>query len=134
MHLITGFDYLLSCTTKFESTVGFMRDVLGLEITEQGIPRNDTRFSRHATVAVADGRTLEIVELAHDAEYLDGQQILCFTVPDVTAARDELERRGAAFVGDTIDDGEGLGWFYLQAPGEVIYQVYGPVGVREGQS
>ena len=125
--LVTGFDWMLSCTTDFESTVGFVRDVLGLEIVKQGIARTDTQFARYACAATASGAVLEVVEPGPGAQHLRGRQILCLTVGDVVAARRELERRGAVLASDLFRDGEGLGWFYVGAPDGNIYQVYGPV-------
>jgi hypothetical protein len=128
VHFITGFDWMLSCTTEFEPTVAFAREVLGLPITEQGVAQVDTRFSRYARAALPNGSTLEIVEPAQSAEPLRGRQILCLTVRNILEAKQELERRGAVFASEMIDDGQGLGWIYLQAPGGNVYQVYGPIG------
>jgi hypothetical protein len=58
---------------------------------------------------------------------LHGKQILCLAVTDLVQARAELDRRGADFVSEMFEDGTGVGWVYLQAPGGNIYQIYGPV-------
>jgi hypothetical protein len=125
--LVTGFDWLLSCTTEFEATIAFVRDVLGLTIARQGMAQTDTHFSRYACATLPSGDTLEIVEPAESAGQLSSKQILCLSVPDLLQARAEMESRGAVFVSELFDDSTGLGWIYLQAPGGNIYQIYGPV-------
>ncbi|MGN6792050.1 MAG: VOC family protein [Streptosporangiaceae bacterium] len=125
--LVTGFDWMLSCTTEFEATIAFVRDVLGLAIDRQGIAQTDTHFSRYACARLPNGGTLEIVEPSPTAGQLSGKQILCLTVPDLSEARAELERRGAVVVSDMFQEGADLGWIYVQAPGGNIYQIYGPV-------
>jgi len=118
---------MLSCTAEFDATVTFYRDVLGLAVAEPDVATVDTHFSRYACAVLPTGGTLEVVEPAPAAGRLHGQQILCFKVDDLLATRDELERRGATFASDVFDNGAGLGWTYVQAPGANIYQVYGPL-------
>jgi len=125
--LVTGFDWLLSCTTEFEATIAFVRDVLGLTIARQGTARTDTHFSRYACATLPSGDTLEIVEPSQSAGPLYGKQILCLQVPDLLQARAEMNSRGAVFVSELFDDGTGVGWIYVQAPAGNIYQIYGPV-------
>jgi catechol 2,3-dioxygenase-like lactoylglutathione lyase family enzyme len=98
--IVTGFDWLISSTTEFEATIAFVQDVLGLTIAKQGPAQTDTHFSRYACVTLPSGGTLEIAEPAQSAG--------------------PLHR-------DMFDDGTGVGWIYLQAPGGIIYQIYGPV-------
>lgn len=130
--LIIGFDWLLSCTTDFESTLEFVRDVLGIKVSKQGRAQTDMHFARYAWAALPSGQVLEVVEPVQAAEHLDGKQIVCLSVPDVLAARRELERRGAAFASEMLYDSEGLGWIYVRAPDGNIYQVYGPVADGDG--
>ena len=125
--LIEGYDWMLNCTTEFDSTVAFYRDVLGLEFAQQGVARTDTHFSRYAYARLPDGGTLEIVEPNPNSPQLEGKQVLCLKVRHIYAAKEELLRRGATIVSDLFDNGEGLGWFYVQAPGDTVYQIYGPI-------
>ena len=124
--LIRSFDWMLSCTTRFDSTVAFYRDVLGLTLADHGVARVDTHFSRYACAPLPAGGTLEVVEPGPAAQHLRGRQILCLRVEDILAAKTELEGRGALFMSGVFDNGEGLGWTYVRAPGENVYQVYGP--------
>jgi catechol 2,3-dioxygenase-like lactoylglutathione lyase family enzyme len=125
MDLITGFDWMLSCTTQFEPTVEFVRDVLGLEIVASGPARIDTHFSRYACAALPSGDTLEVVEPTPSAGTMRGKQILCLIVHDAIQAKIELQRRGVMFASSVFNNGEGLGWFYIRAPDGNLYQVYG---------
>jgi catechol 2,3-dioxygenase-like lactoylglutathione lyase family enzyme len=133
--LIEGFDWMLSCTTEFDSTIAFCRDVLGLEFSRQGVARTDTHFSRYACAVLPDGGTLEVVEPNPRAPGLAGKQVLCLRVRDLLAAMEELQRRRATFASSLFDNGDGLGWIYVQAPGDNVYQIYGPIaGAGEGNS
>lgn len=123
---IRDFDWLLSCTAEFDATVSFLRDVLGLEIVEQGVPRIDINFTRYACAALPSGKMLEVVEPTRSAAHLSGRQILCLKVHDIHDAIQELQQRGANFASDVIDDGDGTGWIYVHAPGGNVFQVYGP--------
>jgi len=125
MDLVVGLDWLLTCTTEFDATVEFYRDVLGLDLTAQGVATVDTHFSRYAYARLPDGSTLEIVEPTDAAAHLRGRHIPCLKVEDILQARDEFTRRGAAVISRLFEDGAGLGWLYVQAPGGSIYQIYG---------
>jgi catechol 2,3-dioxygenase-like lactoylglutathione lyase family enzyme len=129
--LIIGFDWMLSCTTDFESTLAFVRDVLGLEVFKQGTAQTDRQFARYACAALPSGDVLEVVEPVQAAEHVRGRQILCLKVRNIEEARRELGRRGAAFASDMVYDGEGVGWIYVRAPDGNIYQFYGPVADEE---
>jgi catechol 2,3-dioxygenase-like lactoylglutathione lyase family enzyme len=125
--LVTGFDWLLSCSVHFGETVAFIEEVLGLVVAERGDARFDPNFSRYAFARLPSGATLEVVEPAPAGERLRGRQILCLTVPDFRETRRELERRGAVFGSDVVSNDAGLAWIYVRAPGDVTYQIYGPV-------
>ena len=118
---------MLSCTTDFDSTLAFLRDVLGLKVFKQGTAQTGMQFARYACAALPSGDVLEVVEPAQNAEQVRGRQILCLTVRNVVEARRELERRGAVCASEMLYDGEGLGWVYVEAPDGNVYQVYGPV-------
>jgi catechol 2,3-dioxygenase-like lactoylglutathione lyase family enzyme len=124
---ITGFDWMLSCSTEFDATVAFYRDVLGLDVSEPAAATVDTHFTRYAFAVLPDGGTLEIVEPRPAEQRLRGKQVLCLTVQNILGAKAELERRGATFVSGLFTNGEGLGWVYVQAPGGNVYQIYGPI-------
>jgi hypothetical protein len=130
--LIIGFDWMLSCTTDFENTLEFMRDVLGVTFFKEGNAQTDLQFARYACAAFPSGDVLEVVEPAHAAEQVRARQILCLKVRNIVEAKRELERRGAVFAGDLIYDGEGLGWIYVRAPDGNVYQIYGPVPDEQG--
>src|SRR5262245_11670913 len=105
---------MLSCTVEFDSTVAFYRDVLGLTVTQPRPAMVDSNFSRYAVAVLPDGGTLEIVEPT-PASCLQGRQILCLRVADIRPAMRDLQARGARIVSGLFDNGEGLGWVYIQA-------------------
>jgi hypothetical protein len=125
--LVSDFDWMLSCTTNFEATVAFVRDVLGLDIRAQGQARVDKHFTRYACAGLPSGQVLEVVEPSEAGMHMNGKQILCFRSDDVHHARHTLEHRDAVIASDMIYDDEGTAWFYVQACDGNLYQIYGPV-------
>jgi catechol 2,3-dioxygenase-like lactoylglutathione lyase family enzyme len=128
---VIGFDWMLSCTTAFDQTVAFYRDILGLDVTEPRPARVDSNFARYACAVLPDGGTLEIVEPRPGENALRGRQILCLRVPAIHPALRDLEARGAHLVSGPFDNGEGLAWVYVRAPDGNVYQIYGDVQGRE---
>ena len=59
---ITGIDWLLAPTRSFQQSLAFFRDVMGMTVTDKGVPVTDTQFSRYAQVKMPNGVVLEIVD------------------------------------------------------------------------
>lgn len=97
--LVTGTDFITVATQDFDAAVKFYGDVLGLPESKRWGQMPAAEFETgNLTVAVmqSDAFGLEFQANNHPIE---------LRVDDVEAARAELESRGVAFKGDTIDSG-----------------------------
>lgn len=124
MKVTEGLNWVITCTTDFEQTVAFFRDVMGLEVTAEGVPVTDIQFTRYAQITLSTG-VLEIVEPAPEVQQLYAGPIVSFTVDDVCRARRELEDRQIVFVAPIFGTKDGWGWTYFRAPDGNIYQLQG---------
>lgn len=125
MKITDGINWVFSGTPKFEQTVAFFRDVMGLRLTEEGVPVTDTQFTRYALFALPQGGTLEILEPKEHVRELYSALILSLTVADVVQARRELEGKGVEFVAPLFKAPDGVGWTYFRAPDGHVYQLSG---------
>jgi len=126
LHVTDGIRWILACTTRFEDTVAFFRDVMGLSVVEDGVPVTDTQFTRYALLKMPNDVVLEIVEPGALVRDLYTAPIVSFTVDDVAKARREMESRDVAFVTPIFDTKQGWGWTYFRAPDGNVYQIQGP--------
>lgn len=97
--LVTGTDFITVATQDFDAAVEFYGNVLGLPESKRWGQMPAAEFETgNLTVAVmqSDAFGLEFRANNHPIE---------LRVDDVEAARAELESRGVAFKGDTIDSG-----------------------------
>jgi len=96
---ITGVDFICVPTRDFEAASAFYGDVLGL--------RCSTRWGDMPAGEFETG-TLTIAVMQSDAfglEFSPHSHPIALHVPDVAAAREELEAQGVAFSGDDVDSG-----------------------------
>ncbi|MDX6625272.1 MAG: hypothetical protein QOE56_261 [Solirubrobacterales bacterium] len=96
---IEGVDFITLPTEDFERAVEFYGTVLGLP--------ESIRYGKMPGVEFETGSlTLAILESkAFGIEFAPHSHPVAFHVPDVEAARAELESRGVEFAADTMDSG-----------------------------
>jgi catechol 2,3-dioxygenase-like lactoylglutathione lyase family enzyme len=97
--LITGTDFITVATRDFDAAVRFYGGVLGLPESK--------RWGKMPAVEFETGN-LTIAVMQSDAfglEFQANNHPIELRVDDVEAARTELESRGVAFKGETIDSG-----------------------------
>jgi len=126
MKVTKGMDWIITCTTNFEETVAFFRDVLGLPVKEAGIPVTDRQFRRYAQIAMPNDSVLEVVEPEDAVRKLYDAPIPSITVDDVVHSRKEMENKRVEFVSEIFRTGSGWGWTYFRAPDGNVYQLQGP--------
>lgn len=125
MQVTEGIDWTIICTSEFERTVAFFRDIRGLSLAEEGIPVTDTQFSRYALLRRPNGGMLEIVEPADETvRALYAAPIVCFKVDDLAQARQELASKGAEFVAPIFRAQDQIGWTYFRALDGHVYQIW----------
>jgi catechol 2,3-dioxygenase-like lactoylglutathione lyase family enzyme len=97
--LVTGTDFITVATKDFDAATDFYGSVLGLPLSKRWGQMPAAEFETgNLTIAVmqSDAFGLEFRANNHPIE---------LRVDDVEAARAELESRGVAFKGDTLDSG-----------------------------
>lgn len=112
---IKGLVWAGTATEKYDETVEFFRDVLGL---------SQFHASDHLTVLrLSSGDWMEVFGPghAHFDEFKDGL-VVEFLVEDLEAARAELEGRGVEFLHDNHTWGE-FAWAHFRGPDGNIYGI-----------
>jgi catechol 2,3-dioxygenase-like lactoylglutathione lyase family enzyme len=127
MKITEGINWILAPTARFQDSLAFFRDVMGLPVVEVGVPVVDTQFSRFAQVKLPNGVVLEIVEPKDAVSQLYRAPVVSITVDDVVQAKRELEEQQVEFVAPVFDTQEGWGWTYFRAPDGSVYQLQGPL-------
>jgi catechol 2,3-dioxygenase-like lactoylglutathione lyase family enzyme len=125
--LITGTDFITVATEDFDAAVEFYGNVLGLPESKRWGNMPGAEFETgNLTIAVmqSDAFGLEFRANNHPIE---------LRVDDVAAAREELESRGIAFEGDTLDSGVCHQAFFADPDGNAlaIHHRYAPPSAPE---
>jgi len=96
---VTGVDFITVPTQDFEEASDFYGNVLGLERSIQWGDMPAAEFETGSlTIAVMQSD-------AFGVEFAPHSHPVALHVDDVAAAREELEAKGIAFRGDTMDSG-----------------------------
>ncbi len=112
---VKGLVWLGTRTNRYDDTVSFFRDVMGLSIFHES--------DQLAVLRMPSGEWLEVfgpgdTEHAH----FDTGPVGEFLVDDVGEARSELERRGVEFIADTHSWGDYV-WAHFRGPDGNIYGI-----------
>ena len=97
--LVTGVDFVTVFSTDLESAAAFYGDTLGLPRSVYRPANGFAEFEAgNLTLSIVDG---ERVGIGHHVN----RSPIALHVDDVAVAREELERRGVGFRGETVDTG-----------------------------
>jgi catechol 2,3-dioxygenase-like lactoylglutathione lyase family enzyme len=119
---VKGLVWLGTRTDKFDETVTFFRDVMGMSTFHQ--------TPEVVVLRLPGGEWVEVFGPAdeHHAHFNTGP-VGEFLVDDVESARAELEAKGVEFLGHTHSWGDYV-WAHFKAPDDKIYGItsgpYGP--------
>jgi catechol 2,3-dioxygenase-like lactoylglutathione lyase family enzyme len=112
--LITGTDFITVATRDFDAASVFYGDVLGLPLSKRWGQRPAGEFETgNLTIAVMQSD-------AFGMEFRANNNPIELRVEDVGAARRELESRGVAFKGDTLDSGVCHQAFFADPDGNML--------------
>ena len=118
-------DFVAIPTRDIDRAVAFYRDVIGLPQN----PQAETEFEAgNVTLAIWRPENLGL-------EFADnGQGDIALRVPDVAAARSELESRGIEFVGEILDTGVCHMAFFADPDGNslMLHRRYAPYAQGHG--
>jgi catechol 2,3-dioxygenase-like lactoylglutathione lyase family enzyme len=120
---IKGLVWVGTATERYEQTVAFFRDVMGLAMFHQN--------PALAVLRAPGGEWVEVFGPGHEhfAEF-DTGPVVEFLVDDVPAARAELEGRGVRFLHQN-HSWEEFTWAHFRAPDGNIYGITsGPYTTR----
>ncbi len=112
---VRGLVWVGTRTERFDETVAFFDDVLGvplIRLTDSFAWSRMPNTSQFEIFGVAD----------HDHDHFTTGPVPEFLVDDLQAAIDELRAAGVEILGSPVlDDGEGNGWVHFRAPDGNVY-------------
>ena len=120
--LVTGTDFITVATQDFDAAAEFYGTVLGLPLSTRWGQMPAGEFETgNLTIAVMESK-------AFGLEFRANNHPIELRVDDVEAARAELESRGVAFKGDTLDSGVCHQAFFEDPDGNMlaIHHRYAP--------
>ena len=126
--LINGTDFITVGTRDFDAASEFYGGVLGLPLSKRWGEMPAGEFETgNLTIAVMQSDAFGI-------EFRPNNHPVELRVDDFEAARTELESRGVAFKGDTLDSGVCYQAFFEDPDGNTlaIHHRYAPPGARPG--
>lgn len=120
---VKGIHWVGVCAADWDATVAFYRDVLGLTLRGQGVQSApEDAGARFAELSAANGDFVEVFGDGLAARELFQSPMAGFLVDDVAAARAEMERKGATFIGP-IGRGGRWEWTYFRTPQGHVHQL-----------
>ncbi len=122
MTITEGITWVATCTERFDETLAFFRDTLGLEFTDQGTATVDTQFARYAKCSVGEGVEFEILESTAASLGRFPGPIVSFTVDDLDEALKNVTLHGGEVVAGPIES-DPWRWVYVRAPDGSAYQM-----------
>jgi catechol 2,3-dioxygenase-like lactoylglutathione lyase family enzyme len=112
---VTAIKWVGTRTDRFDETVRFFGEIMGIELTDQ-----DETFASFKT---SGGDKIEVFsEDESDHDFMTTGPVVGFGVPDVDSARAELERAGVEFIGQTHSEGD-YRWAHFRGPDGNIYEI-----------
>ena len=119
---VTGTDFVIVPTQDFERAKAFYGDTLGLQKSKQwGEMKGQEYETGNLTLAVMESA-------AFGRPFEPNTAGIAIQVPDVHAAREELEGKGIEFAADTLDSGVCHMAFFTDPDGNalILHHRYAP--------
>ena len=111
-----GLNWLGTRTDRYEEMIGFLHDVLGLEVRHKG--------EDFAILELQDGTHVEVFgpgEKEHT--FITTGPVVGFKVDDVRAARKEMEAAGVEFLDAEVQTFKDSSWTHFRGPDGNVYQI-----------
>ena len=111
-----GLNWLGTRTDRYEETVRFLQDVLGLELQHSG--------KEFAILATENGTHVEVFGPGEEEHrYFTTGPVVGFRVDDVASARKEMEAAGVEFLDEEAQTFKGSSWTHFRGPDGNVYQI-----------
>jgi catechol 2,3-dioxygenase-like lactoylglutathione lyase family enzyme len=111
---VKGFSWVGVATDDFDRSMGFFRDLLGLEVWVEG--------DRQAILKSASGQQLEIFGKGDWEKTLTASPVVAFEVDDIESAIGELRTAGIEIIGGT-GRWNGYAWQYFRSPDGHVFEL-----------
>ena len=111
---VKSFSWVGVSTDNFERSLGFFRDLLGMQVWVQG--------EQQAILTTESGQQLEIFGGDEREKQLTGSPVVAFEVDDLEAALDELRMAGIELIGE-IGRWNGFAWQYFRSPDGHVFEL-----------
>lgn len=122
MKVTEGIKWIGVCTDKFEESVCFFKNVMGLEITQEGVPKIDTQFSKYCVFKSESDVMFEVFQPSDEIRGRYTGPVVSFTVDNLKNSYEEMKNR-VEFITSEITDGATWRWRYFRAVDDNIYQI-----------
>jgi catechol 2,3-dioxygenase-like lactoylglutathione lyase family enzyme len=129
---VKGIAWVGICTTDWDRTVVFYRDVLGLSLRSEGLLSVAPGEVRCAELALPDGDFVEIFDENLAERDLFAAPVVGFLVEDVAAARSEMAAKGVPFIGP-VYRGVNWEWSYFRSPEGHVHQLMAELETPAGE-
>jgi catechol 2,3-dioxygenase-like lactoylglutathione lyase family enzyme len=111
-----GLNWLGTRPERYEETVRFLREVLGLQLEHKG--------DDFAILALEDGTHVEVFGPGEkDHPFMTTGPVVGFKVEDVAAARREMEAAGVEFLDAEVQTYQNSSWTHFRGPDGNVYQI-----------
>lgn len=109
-------NWLGTRTDRYEETVRFLQEVLGLEVQHKG--------KDFAILALEDGTHVEVFGPGEEEHmFMTTGPVVGFKVDDVRAARNEMEAAGIEFLDPEVQTYQTSSWTHFRGPDGNVYQI-----------
>lgn len=112
----SGLNWLGTRTDRYDETITFLRDVMGLNLQHKG--------DDFAILTLGNGNHVEVFGPGEEEHrFMTTGPVVGFKVDDVRAARAELEAAGVEFLDPEVQSFHGSSWTHFRGPDGNVYQL-----------
>jgi catechol 2,3-dioxygenase-like lactoylglutathione lyase family enzyme len=111
-----GLNFLGTRTEKYEETIRFFQEVMGLKVQHRGDDFAILQFENGIHVEVFGPEEKE-------HPFMTTGPVVGFKVDDVRAAREEMKAAGVEFLDAEVQSFHGSSWTHFRGPDGNVYQL-----------
>ena len=111
---VKAFSWVGIGTEDFTRSLGFFRDVMGMDVWVQG--------KEQAILKAESGQQFEIFGSGAGEDRRHSAPVVAFEVDDLEAAREELRLTGVELIGE-VGRWNGFAWQYFRSPDGHLFEI-----------